>query len=98
MDIKYFITSYPVLSRYDPDKPIVLDTDWSAEGIACILMQPDKDDESLKAAAHLDSTGECLFGMDLNGARLKTVSYESRVCTDMERKFHSFVGEATSGR
>ena len=29
-------------------------------------MQPAEYDESTKAAAQLDSTGECLFGMDLN--------------------------------
>ena len=61
-----------------------------------ILMQPAKDYESTKAAVHHDSTGECLFNMDLNGARLQPISYGSRACTDMERKFHSFVGEAAS--
>ena len=66
--------------------------------MAWILMQPAEDDESTKAATHLDSTGECLFNMDLNGAILKPISYVSGACTDMERKFHSFVGEAASGR
>ena len=66
--------------------------------MAWILMQPAKDDESTKVAAHLDITGEFLLYMDPNGARLKTISYGSRACTDMEKKFHSFVGESASRR
>ena len=61
-------------------------------------MQPSKDDESKKAATHLDSTVECLLDMVLNGARLKPILHGSRACTDVERKFHSFIGEAESGR
>ena len=66
--------------------------------MAWILMQPAEDDKYTKSAAQLDRTGECLFDMDLNGARLKPISYGSRACTDMERKFHSLVGEAASGQ
>ena len=61
-------------------------------------MQPAEDDKSMKADAHLDSTGECHFYLDLNGARLKPISYGLLACTDMERKFHSCVGEAASGK
>ena len=65
--------------------------------MAWILMQPAKDDESTKSSAHLDITGKCLFDMNLNGARLKPISYESLVCIYMELKIHSFVSEAASG-
>ena len=61
-------------------------------------MQPAKYEESKKVAAHHDITDEFFLYMDLNGAILKTISYGSRACTDMERKCHSFVGEAESGR
>ena len=97
LDIKKSITSSPVLSRHELDKTTFLKTDWSADGMACILMQPSKDDEYTKAVIHLEKTSECLFDMDLNGVRLKTISYGSRACTNMERKYHSFVGEAASG-
>ena len=63
-----------------------------------ILIQLAKDKKSTKAFTHLDITGECLLDMDMNGAILKPISYGSRACTDMELKFHSFVGEASSGR
>ena len=96
--LKKSITSSLVLSHYDPDKPTFLKTDWSADGMAWILIQPAKCDKSAEAAEHLDSTGERLFDMDLNGARLKPVSYGSRAFTNTEQKFHSFVGEAASGQ
>ena len=64
--------------------------------MAWILMQTAKDGEYTKAAAHLDSTGECLLYMDLNRARLKPISYVSLACTNMERKFHSLIDEAAS--
>ena len=51
--------------------------DWSADGMVWILMQTAKDDESTKAASHHESTDECLFDMDLNGARLKPITYGS---------------------
>ena len=88
LDLKNSITFSPVLSRYDPDKPTFLKTDWSADSMAWILMQPAEDDESTKAAAHLGKTGECLFDMDLNRARIKPSSYGSRAYTNRERHFH----------
>ena len=66
--------------------------------MAWILMKSAEDDESMKAAAQLGITGECLFGMYLNGSILKPVSYVSQACNDMERKLHSFGGEAASGQ
>ena len=66
--------------------------------MAWIFMQPAGYDEYTKASAHLDITGECIFNIYLNGARLKPISYVSQACTNMKRKFHSFVGESASGR
>ena len=34
------VTVSPVLARFDPLKPTFLKTDWSAEGMGWILMQP----------------------------------------------------------
>ena len=39
--LKFGFTSSPVLTRFKPDKPTSLKTDWSAEGMGWILMYPD---------------------------------------------------------
>ena len=46
--LKVTITSSPVLARFDPLTPIFLKTDWIAEGMRWILMQPANDIESTK--------------------------------------------------
>lgn len=97
-DLKRCVTSSPVLARYDPNKPTFLKTDWSAEGMGWILMQPADDEESQEAIKILLETGECLFDLSPNGPRLRPVAFGSRSCTDMERKLHSFVGEVACGR
>ena len=97
-DLKIGITSSPVLSRFDPSKPIFLKTDWSARGMSWILMQPADDDASVKATATLKKTGDFLFDLDMEGPRLKHIKYGSRACTTGEKWFHSFIGEAAAGR
>ena len=97
-ELKVGITSSPVLARFDADKPTFLKTDWSAEGMGWILMQPADDEESIKATKLLKETGECKFDLTMNGARLKPIFFGSRSCNDMERKYHSFTGEGACGR
>ena len=97
-ELKVDITSSPVLRRFDPSRPTFLKTDWSAEGMGWILMQPANDDDSRTAMETLKETGECLFNLTTSGPRLQAVAYGSRSCTDMEKLFHSFVGEAACGR
>ena len=97
-DMKHCITSSPILARYDPSKPTFLKSDWSAEGMGFIIMQPADDDESKTALKTLTSKGICTFDLSMNGARLKPVRFGSRSCTDTEKNFHSFVGEAAAGR
>ena len=63
-----------------------------------ILMQPADDVESVRATKELLKTGNCLFDLCKNGPRLQPVQVGSRSCTDFERKYHSFVGEAAAGR
>ena len=92
-ELKVGVISSPVLARFDPDKPTFLKTDWSAEGMGWILMQPADDAESLKAAVLLKKTGECLFDLSMAGARLKPIFFGSRSCNAMEGKYHSFTGE-----
>ena len=97
-DTKSMITSSPLLARFDPSKPVFLKTDWSAAGMAWILMQPDDSSESCTAMQLLKETGENTFDFSKNGPRLVPVRFGSRACTDKERWFHSFVGESACGR
>ena len=97
-DFKTSITSAPVLARFDPTKPLFLKTDWSAEGMGWILMQPSNDAASTSALQLLNKTGECTFDLSMSGARLQPLAFGSRACSTMESKFHFFTGEAAAGR
>ena len=97
-EIKTCITFSPVLARYNPDKPTFLKTDWSAEVMGFILMQPADDEVSTKSMAHLLKSGEFLFDVIKSGARLKAVLLGSRSCNGQERLYHSFVGEDACSR
>ena len=63
-----------------------------------ILMQPADDPTSIAATKTLLSGGKCLFDLTKSGARLQPISFGSRACTGLERRYHSFVGEAACGR
>ena len=97
-DIKTMITSSPLLARFNPAKPVFLKTDWSASGMAWILMQPDDSPQSLAATKLLADEGINKFDTKLDGPRLIPVRFGSRACLDKEKWFHSFVGEGACGR
>ena len=97
-EIKFGVTSSPVLTKFDPEKLTLLKTNCSTEGIGCILMQPDGDDKSQHAMRILRETDEFLFDRSKNGARLKPIAFGSIFCTDFERKYNSFVRETACGR
>jgi hypothetical protein len=63
-----------------------------------ILMQSDDFDTSAAALALLRSDGICNFDVTMNSARLRPIRFGSRGCTERERHYHSFVGEAGCGR
>ena len=52
-----------------------------------ILMQPANNDESVAAAIHLNTTGNCLFDFSVGGNCLKIISFGSRGCNDNEKTF-----------
>ena len=39
-ELKHGVTSSPVLTRFDPDKPTFLKADWIPEGMVWIMIQP----------------------------------------------------------
>jgi len=97
-ELKVGVTSSPVLAWFDPDKPTFLKTDWSAEGMGWILMQPADDAESLKAAVLLKETDKYLFDLSMASARLKPKFFGSRSCNAIEGKYHLFTGEGACGQ
>ena len=38
-ELKVGVTNFPILTRFDPDKPTFLKTDWSTEGMGCDIIQ-----------------------------------------------------------
>ena len=96
-ELKGSITSSLVLSCFDPEKPNFLKTDWSAEGMVWILMQPADDEDDQKATTHLKNTGQCLFDFSKHGTQLKPVAFGYRICNDMESKYHYFTGKVAEG-
>ena len=97
-DIKRMITSSPLLARFNTAKPVFLKTDWSASGMAWILMQPDDSEKSKAATTLLLTKGINQFDATMDGPRLIPVRFGSRACLDKEKWFHSFVGEGACGR
>ena len=97
-DIKHAITSDPVLAHFSPQLPIFLKTDWSSKGMSYILMQPADDEASQTALQILRDGGENVFDKLMTGARLRPVRFGCRRCTVRESHYHSFIGEAASGR
>ena len=96
--LKQDITSSPCLARFDRHKPVFLKTDYSALGMALALMQPDDSDESKAAMLSLHENQDCDFDTTLKGARLRPIKFHSRRCLEREQHYHSFVGEAATGR
>ena len=57
------MTSSPLLARFGPSKPTLLNTDWSMEGMGWILFNPTDEEESQLAVKLLRETGERLFDL-----------------------------------
>jgi len=75
-------TSSPLLVRFNPAKPVFLKTDWSASGMAWILMQPDDSPASIAATRLLKEIGTNEFDATMDGPRLLPVRFGSRACLD----------------
>ena len=96
--MKEELTKSPVLARYDSGRPTFLKTDYSALGMAYIIMQPEDSDKARMATQKLEETGECTFDLSIGGPRLKPVAFGSRKCSVTESNYHSYVGEIATGR
>ena len=76
-ELEKVVTSSLLLEIFDHDKPTLLATDWIAEVMGWILMQHADDEESQQSVKILRETGECLFDLSKNGARLRPLSFGS---------------------
>ena len=92
-ELKVGVISSPVLTRFDPDKPKFLKTDWIAEVMGLILMHPSNDNKSQHVVRTLRETGEFIFDLSKDGSRIKPIAFGSRLCREFEREYHSFVRE-----
>ena len=86
------------MARYDSDKPVFLKTDWSAEGMGYILMQPDDSDNSKATTINFLETGVCDFDLTLKSPRLRPICFNFRSNKDYEVHYHSFVGKIACER
>ena len=98
IDCKTNIVSSSLLLRCDSSKPFFFKTDWPANGMGYILMQPDNYSESIRTLAILEESGDCTFELSLKGPRLHPVLFGSRSNLPYDMHHHSFVGEIACGR
>ena len=108
-DLKRLVTSGPTLDRPDPDRLIVVKTDWCCQGMGAVILQADSTAESLieeRRISKFDADGKprdripvSNFDRTINGLRLKPIRFVSRRCTsDAEKSYHSYIGEAATVR
>ena len=72
------LVSSPLFLRYDSSKPAVFKTDWSANRMGYILMQPDNRSKFLRALKILEDSGDLYFDLSLEGPRVHPVLFGSR--------------------
>ena len=92
------IIKLSLLLRYISSKSPFLKTDWFADGMEYILMQPNSSPKYLVVITHLESTGDCTFDYTRSGPRLIYIQFNSRAKLDHEQDYHSFVGDIACGR
>jgi len=97
-NMKVSILSSPLLARYDPEKLTFIKTDWSAEGMGYILMQPVDNTISTATSKYLQAGGPCTFDISKSGAQLLPICFGSRECTGLEKKYYSFFGKVACVR
>jgi hypothetical protein len=88
--LKQEVIESVVLARPHYDGRFYLKTDWSRHGMGAVLCQVDPNCEESLAAERAEVTGgPCIFDKTL---------FLSRLCKDTEQNYHSYVGEAATGR
>ena len=94
---KKHLTTSPVLAWFDNENSIFLKTDWSAESMGFILMQPNDSTKSLVATIKLRSTSIYDFHLTSTSFSLRPFYFNLRANKEYERDHYSFVGEVACG-
>ena len=97
-ELQHGVTSSPVLTQFDYDKPTLLKTYFSSEVMGWNLTQPVTDKESHHASTVFKDTRNFLFDLSPHGARIQPIAFCSLSCTDFESKYHYFASETAYGQ
>jgi hypothetical protein len=96
--LKQEILNGPVLKRPNWNRRFYLKTDWSKNAMGAVVLQADCTPEAEEAIQRELEGGAWEFDKTLSGLRLCPVAFISRRCKGAEEDYHSFVGEAATGR
>lgn len=97
-DLKGRMLEGPVLKRPNWNRRFYLKMDWSKEAMAAVTCQAKCTPEAEVAIARELEGGACKFNKPMTGLRLRLMAFYSRRCKGEELDYHSFVGEAATGR
>ena len=97
-ELKTEVIAGPVLARPDPKRRFYVKTDWSKNKMGTVLCQADPSAENLDAEIREAAGEKCHFDRTKAGPRLRPVIFLDRKTTPAERSYHSYVGEAATGR
>mmetsp|Transcript_357 Transcript_357/g.524 ORF Transcript_357/g.524 Transcript_357/m.524 type:complete len:620 (-) Transcript_357:114-1973(-) len=97
-DLKQSILTGPVLKRPNAKRRFYLKTDWSSNAMGAVLLQVDLTEEAEEAMHKEIEGGKCEFDKTISKLRLRPIAFISRTCKGKERDYHSYVGEAATGR
>ncbi|CAJ1965610.1 unnamed protein product [Cylindrotheca closterium] len=96
--LKQAIVTGPILKRPNPKRRFFLKTDWPSNAMGAVLLQAGTTEEAEESMRKEIEGGKCKFDKSMSKLRLRPIAFISRICKGKERDYHSFVGEAATGR
>lgn len=98
VDLTAEILKGPLLARPNHERRFYLKSNWSKDKMGAVLLQPDDTPAAVKAEERESTGGKCEFDRNKSGLRLQPIAFISRMSTPAELSYHSYVGEAATGR
>ena len=96
-DLRNSILADPCLMRFNPNRLVVLRTDFSAKGFGYVICQPGTDAASEQAMAAFLAGHDFTFMTKESSAVLRPVAFGGRRCRGNESRLHSHLGEGFAG-
>jgi len=97
-DLKDSILAYPCLMRFlNPNRIVVLRTDFLVKGFGFVICQPDTDTASEQAMAAFQAGHNFTFVTKDSSAVLRPVAFGGRRCQGNKIRLHSHLGEGIAG-